>query len=67
MIKEGSSASSTDYTDVFGDGLESADCKAILLNCLKNLDVKVKEIFDLAKTANESQKEGEHHLKFLTK
>ena len=35
--------SSTDDTDVFGDGLESADCKAILFNCLKNLDSKVKE------------------------
>ena len=55
MIKEGSSASSTDYTDVFGDGLESADCKAILLNCLKNLEVKVKEISDLANTKNESR------------
>ena len=41
---KGSSASSTDDTDVFGDGLESADCKAILFNCLKNLEVKVKEI-----------------------
>ena len=41
-IKEESSASSTDDTDVFGEGLESADCKAILFNCLKNLEVKVK-------------------------
>ena len=35
-LKEGSSASSTDDTNVFGEGLESADCKAILYNCLKN-------------------------------
>ena len=41
-IKEGSSASSTDATDVFGDGSESADCKIILFNCLKILQVKVK-------------------------
>ena len=41
-VKEGSSASSTDATDVFGDGLESADCKIILFNCLKILQVKVK-------------------------
>ena len=53
-VKEGSSASSTDDTYVFGEGLESADCKAILFNCLKNLEVKVKEIFDLANTTNES-------------
>ena len=65
-VKEGSSASSTGDTDVFGDGLESADCKAILFNCLKTLEVKVKEIFDLANTTNESQIKGEQHLKCLT-
>ena len=42
-VKEGSSATSTDDTDVFGERLESADCKAILFNCLKNLEVKVKK------------------------
>ena len=41
-VKEGSSASSTDDTDVFGEGLESTDCKAILLNYLKSLEVKAK-------------------------
>ena len=65
-VKEGSSASSTDDTDVFGDGLESADCKAILFNCLKNLEVKVKAIFDLTNTTNESQIKGEQQLKCLT-
>ena len=43
-VKEGGSASSTDNTNVFGEGLESADCKSILFNCLKNLEVKVKEV-----------------------
>ena len=43
-VKEGSSTNSTDNTDVFGDGLESADCKAILFNCLKDLGVKVNEV-----------------------
>ena len=42
--KERKSASSTDDTDVFGDGLESDDCKTILFNCLKNIELKVKEI-----------------------
>ena len=64
-VKEGRSASSTDDTDVFGDGLESAYCKAILFNCLKNLKVKVKEIFDQGSTANESQIKGEQQLKCL--
>ena len=64
--RKGRSASSTDDTDVFGEGLESAYCKAILFNCLKNLEVKVKEIFDLANTTNESQIKGEQQLKCLT-
>ena len=64
-VKEGSSARSADDADVFGEGLESAHCKAILFNCLKNLEVKVKEIFDLANTANESQIKGEQQLKCL--
>ena len=53
-VKEGSSAISTDDTDVFAEGLESADCKSILFNCLKNLEFKAKEIFDVANTPNES-------------
>ena len=31
-VKEENSASSTDDTDVFGERLESPDCKAILFN-----------------------------------
>ena len=45
--------------------MESADCKAILSNCLKKLKVKVKEIFDLANTTNESQIKEEQQLKCL--
>ena len=62
-VMEGSSASSSDDTDVSGE--ESADCKAILFNCLRNLEIKVKETFDLANTTNESQIKGEQQLKFL--
>ena len=43
-VKEGSSASSTDDTNVFGEGLESTACKAILLNYLKSLKVKAKKV-----------------------
>ena len=46
--------------------MESANCKAILFKCLKNLEVKVKEIFDLANTANESQVKEEQQLNCLT-
>ena len=43
-VKERSSVSSIDDTDVFDERMESADHKAILFNCLKDLEVKVKEI-----------------------
>ena len=66
QVKVGSSASSTDDIVVFGEELESADCKAILFNCLKNLEVKVKKIFDLANTTNESKIKGEQQLKCIT-
>ena len=46
--------------------MESSNCKAILFNCLKNLEAKVNEIFDQANTINESQIKGEHQLKCLT-
>ena len=46
--------------------MESADSKVILFNCLKNVEVKVKEIFDLANTTNEGQVKGEQQLKCLT-
>ena len=65
-IKERSSARLTIHTYVFGEGLESADCKAILFNCLKKLEVKVKQIFGLPDTTNESQIKGEQQLKCLT-
>ena len=44
MKEERRSVSSIDDTDVFDEGMESADHKAILFNCLKDLEVKVKEI-----------------------
>ena len=36
--QEGSSGSYTEETDVFEEGVESADCQKVLLNCLKNLE-----------------------------
>ena len=46
--------------------MKPADCKAVLFNFLKNLEVKVEETFDLANTTNESQIKGEQQLKCLT-
>ena len=38
----------------------------MLFNCLKILEVKVKEVFDLVDTTNESQIKGELQRKCLT-
>ena len=34
----GSSRSYTDEADIFEEGVESADCRKVLFNCLKNLE-----------------------------
>ena len=47
-IRDGSSASATENCVVFKEGLESPKCKEILFNCLRNLQEKVTEIFNLA-------------------
>ena len=57
---KGSSASSTER-------FKSADCKAILFNCMKKLEVKVKGIFDLGNPTNKNQIKGEQQLKCLMK
>ena len=37
-LPEGSSGSYTEETDVFEEGVESADCRKVLFNYLKNLE-----------------------------
>ena len=46
-IREDSSPSSTDNCDIFEEGLEPPECKEILFNCLKKLQEKVTEIYNL--------------------
>ena len=36
--REVSSGSYTEEDDVFEEGVESADCRKVLFNCLKNLE-----------------------------
>ena len=36
--REGSSGSYTEEADVFEEEVESADCRKVLFNCLKNLE-----------------------------
>ena len=64
-IRDGSSASNTDNSDVFEEGLESPECKEILFNCLRNLQEKVTEIFNLAQDTKNMQIEGDKKLEEL--
>ena len=64
-IRDGSSASTTEDCDVFKEGLESPECKKILFNCLKNLQGKVTEIFNLAQDTRNIQIKGDKQLEEL--
>ena len=64
-IRDASSASTADNCDVFIEGLESPECKEILFNCLRNLQEKVTEIFNLAQDTRNMQIEGDKQLEEL--
>ena len=70
LLHEESSASSSSPDSlfhVFQESLKSPDCMKILLNCFKNLDKQVKELFILAQSNNEKHIKGEKQLLDLTK
>ena len=52
--------------DIFTESLNSRDCVAILFNCLKNLESKMKEISVSSKKTTASQIKGEKQLSDLT-
>ena len=64
-IRDGSSASTIDNCDVFEEGLESPECKEIFFNCLRNLQEKVTEIFNLAQDTRNMQIKGDKQLEEL--
>ena len=69
LLHEESSASSSSPDSLFHvvqESLKSPDCMKILLNCLKNLNKQVKELFILAQSNNEKHIKGEKQLLDLT-
>ena len=50
---EGNSGSYTEEADVFEEGVESADCRKVLFNCLKNLGQKMNDLYMLANSNKE--------------
>ena len=65
-VKESGSASLSDECDVFAEGLGNEDCRAILFNCLKNLEKDIKSIYVLANDNKASSIKGEKQLVDLT-
>ena len=64
--REGSSGSYTEEADVCEEGVESADCRKVLFNCLKNLEQKVNDLYMLANSNKEMQINGDKQLIELT-
>ena len=60
--RDGSSGSYTEETDVFEEGVESADCRKVLFNCLKNLERKMNDLYMLTNSNKEMQIKGDKQL-----
>ena len=57
--------SSTIVNEVFKEGLGDPDCLAILINCLRNLEIRVNDIFTELSEAREDRIKGDVHLEKL--
>ena len=64
--REGNSGSYTVETNVFEGGVESADSRNVLFNCLKNLEQKMNDLYMLANSNKEMQIKGNKQLIELT-
>ena len=61
-IREASSAYFADEGDVFNERSDSSGCREILLNCLKNLEAKVMEIYEQGNENKNMHIKGEKQL-----
>ena len=64
--EESSSGSYTDEADIFEEYVESAYCRKVLLNCSKNLEQKMNDLYMLANSNKEMQIKGDKQLIDLT-
>ena len=64
--RNGSSESYTDEADIFEESVESADCRNVLFNCLKNLEQKMNDLYVLSNSNKEVQIKGDRQLLDLT-
>ena len=60
------SKETSDDTDVFTEGIESPRCASILYDCLKSLELKVNEIYELSSSTCAKQLEDVNEsIKFI--
>ena len=60
--REGSAGSYTYEADIFEEGVESADCRKVLFNCLKNLEEKMNDLCMFTNSNKEMQIKGDKQL-----
>ena len=55
-VREGSlNDSNVSLDDVFTEGLKSTECLHVLVNCMKNIEAKIKEICDMNQVTQVNQ------------
>ena len=68
QAREGSlNDSSVSLDDVFTEGMKSPECLHILVNCTKNIEAKIKEIWEMNQVTQDNQIKGECQLRDLVK
>ena len=66
--REGSlNDSSVSLDDIFTEGMKSPECLHILVNCMKNIEAKIKEIWDMNQVTQDNQIQGKFPPRDLVK
>ena len=66
--REGSlNGPSVSLDDGFTEGMKSPECLPILVNCMKNIEAKIKEIWEMNQVTQDNQIKGECQLGDLVK
>ena len=67
-VREGSlNDSSVSLDDAFTEGIKSTECLHILVNCMKNIEAKIKEVCEINQATQDNQIKGECQLINLAK
>ena len=59
--------SSVSLDDIFTEGMKSPECLHILVNCMKNIEAKIKEIWDMNQVTQDNQIQGKFPPRDLVK